>query len=66
MRGDDMQAWVQLATRIPKTLHRSLKLHCVRTETSVMGFVVAAIQEKLARGTAASGTARRAKPRPQK
>jgi predicted HicB family RNase H-like nuclease len=40
---------VQLATRIPKSLHRELKLHCVSTDTSVMGFVVAALEEKLAK-----------------
>lgn len=45
------EAWVQLATRIPKSLHRELKLHCVHADTSVMGFVVAAIKEKLARGS---------------
>jgi hypothetical protein len=26
------EAWVQLATRIPKSLHRQLKLHCVESE----------------------------------
>jgi hypothetical protein len=45
--GED-DVWVQLATRIPKTLHRDLKLHCVTHEVSVMGFVTAAIREKLA------------------
>jgi hypothetical protein len=25
----------QLATRIPKSLHRQLKLHCIHTDTSV-------------------------------
>jgi len=43
------EVWVQLATRIPKPLHRTLKLHCVTTDTSVMGFVVEALKEKLAR-----------------
>jgi predicted HicB family RNase H-like nuclease len=43
------EAWVQLATRIPKSLHRDLKLHCVHAETSVMDFVVSALQEKLSR-----------------
>jgi len=43
------EAWVQLATRIPKSLHRDLKLHCVHAETSVMDFVVTALQEKLAK-----------------
>ena len=43
------EAWVQLATRIPKGLHRELKLHCVRSETSLMDFVVSALRERLAR-----------------
>ena len=43
------EAWVQLATRIPKPLHRELKLHCVRSETSLMDFVVSALRERLAR-----------------
>ncbi len=38
-----------MATRIPKSLHRELKLHCVQADTSVMEFVVAAVKEKLAR-----------------
>jgi hypothetical protein len=46
-RSEDI-VWVQLATRIPKALHRELKLHCVRHETAVMDFVTKAIQEKLA------------------
>jgi hypothetical protein len=41
--------WVQLATRIPKQLHRELKLHCVKADVSVMDFVVSALQDKLAR-----------------
>jgi hypothetical protein len=40
---------VPLATRIPDRLRRAIKLHCVRTEQSVMGFVAEAITEKLAR-----------------
>ncbi len=47
-RGDVV--WVQLATRVPKSLHRQLKLHCVQSDTSVMGFVVAALEEKLGKG----------------
>lgn len=43
----DTEVWVQLATRIPKTLHRELKLHCVKSDTSVMDFVVKALREKL-------------------
>ena len=37
------------ATRIPKELHRRLKLHCVTNDTSVMDFVVEALKEKLGR-----------------
>ena len=47
--------WVQLATRIPKTLHRSMKLHCVQAEVSVMEFVTTAVEEKLGRGAAHPG-----------
>ena len=43
------EAQVQLATRIPKSLHRELKLHCVNADVSVMDFLLAAIQEKLAK-----------------
>ena len=39
----------QLATRIPKDLHRRLKLHSVTKDIAVMDFVVAAIEEKLGR-----------------
>jgi len=49
MAREMTEPWVQLATRIPKPLHRELKLHCVQAETSVMDFVVAAVKEKLAR-----------------
>jgi len=37
----------QLATRIPKDLHRRLKLHCVTHDIARMHFVVEAIEEKL-------------------
>ncbi len=43
------EVWVQLATRIPKELHRRLKLRCVTNETMVQSFVVEAIREKLGR-----------------
>jgi len=43
------EVWTQLATRIPKELHRRLKLHCVTHEIAVMEFVVEALKEKLAR-----------------
>jgi len=41
----------QLATRIPKELHRRLKLHCVTHEIDVQDFVTQAIEEKLGRKT---------------
>jgi predicted HicB family RNase H-like nuclease len=43
------EVWVQLATRIPKQLHRELKLHCVKADVSVMDFVVSALEDKLHR-----------------
>ena len=33
------EAWTQLATRIPKELHRRLKLYCVTHEIVLMHFV---------------------------
>lgn len=45
------EVWVQLATRIPKQLHRELKLYCVKSDVSVMEFVVSALQDKLQRET---------------
>ena len=47
----ETEAWTQLATRIPKELHRWLKLHCVTHEIALMHFVVEAIEEKLGRKT---------------
>ena len=47
------EPWTQLATRIPKELHRRLKLHCVTNDIAVMEFVVEAIEEKLGRKTRA-------------
>ena len=43
------EPWTQLATRIPKELHRRLKLHCVTNDIAVMEFVVEAIEKKLGR-----------------
>jgi predicted HicB family RNase H-like nuclease len=43
------EPWTQLATRIPKELHRRLRVHCVTHEIAVQDFVAAAIQEKLGR-----------------
>ena len=41
----------QLATRIPKELHRRVKLYCVTHEIVLMHFVTEAIEEKLGRKT---------------
>jgi len=54
------EVWVQLATRIPKQLHRELKLHCVKSDVSVMDFVVGALEEKLARESGGRSERRRA------
>jgi predicted HicB family RNase H-like nuclease len=51
MAPETSEAWTQLATRIPKELHRRLKLHGVATDTSVMAFVVSSIEEKLTTGS---------------
>ena len=40
-------AQVQLATRISKTLHRELKLHCVQVDKLLAEFVVEALQDRL-------------------
>lgn len=57
----DGEVWVQLATRIPKVLHRELKLHCVKNDVSVMEFVVHALEEKLGRDQARGSERRRAR-----
>ena len=54
------EVWVQLATRIPKQLHRELKLHCVKSDVSVMDFVVGALEEKLHRESGGRSERRRA------
>jgi hypothetical protein len=43
-----------------KTLHRQLKLHCVQSDTSVMDFVVASLEEKLAKSGGRKRSARSA------
>jgi predicted HicB family RNase H-like nuclease len=50
---------IQLATRIPKTLHREIKLHCVSSGISVMEFVAAALEDKLRKGGAKKKAATR-------
>ena len=59
MARREEQVWVQLATRIPKALHRELRLHCVHAEISLMDFVSKALEEKLAHSRGAPSTVRR-------
>lgn len=56
-RGEE--PWVQLATRIPKPLHRELKFFCVTHDKSVMEFVITALEERLARKRRRVGSAKR-------
>ena len=49
MARETIEAWTQLATRIPKELHHRLKLHCVTHDIMVQQFVTEAITEKLGR-----------------
>jgi predicted HicB family RNase H-like nuclease len=46
---------IQLATRIPKGLHREIKLFCVQSGISVMEFVASALEDKLRKSTARAG-----------
>jgi hypothetical protein len=59
MAGREELVWVPLATRIPKALHRKLRLHCVYEEIPLMDFVCNALEEKLARARVAPATVRR-------
>jgi predicted HicB family RNase H-like nuclease len=51
MMAKPEEPWTQLTTRIPKELHRGLRLHCVTHDIALVHFVVAAIEEKLGRKT---------------
>lgn len=42
-------ALVQLATRIPRRIARTLKEHCARQDLKLQAFVRQALEEKLAR-----------------
>jgi hypothetical protein len=42
---------VSLATRLPKSLHRKVRLHCLKSDTTMMEFLVAALREKLAKAS---------------
>ena len=55
-RDDDIL--IQLATRIPKVLHRAIKLHCVEASISVMDFVANALEDKLKRTRSSKKRAR--------
>ena len=59
MAGREELVWVPLATRIPKALHRKLRLHCADEEIRLMDFVWKALEEKLARSRGAAATVRR-------
>ena len=59
MMAKTEEAWTQLATRIPKELHRRLKLYCVTHDLALMHFVAAAIEEKLARSSGRPANRRR-------
>ena len=43
------QEFVFLATRIPKSLHHALKVHCVENRVQQMDFVIRAVEERLAK-----------------
>ena len=49
MARETTEPQAQLATRIPKELHRRLKLLCVMNDIALQDFVVEAIAEKLGR-----------------
>ena len=58
MEHNEHERWTQLATRIPKALHRKLRLHSVMTGTSIMDFVTIALREKLAGASGTPGVTR--------
>ena len=43
--------WGHLATRIQRSLHRRVKVHCVEQDKQMLDFITAALEEKLARDT---------------
>ena len=46
-KADPNVVYAQLATRIPKELHQGLKVHCVKTDVSVMAFTIRALTAQL-------------------
>ena len=57
LQSYDEQDLVQLATRIPRRVARTLKEFCVRNDVRMQSFVRSALAEKLARSRR-SGQAR--------
>ena len=49
---DEDEVLIQLATRVPKALHREIKIHCVGAGISVMEFVAVALEDKLRKPSA--------------
>lgn len=49
MPEDKEVVYTQLATRIPKVLHRKVKMQCVGDGTPVMEFVIEALEMHLRR-----------------
>ena len=49
----DADILIQLATRIPRSLHREIKVHCVANGISVMEFVATALEDRLRQTQAA-------------
>jgi predicted HicB family RNase H-like nuclease len=52
----DADVLIQLATRIPRSLHREIKVHCVANGISVMEFVATALETRLRQTRAAKKT----------
>jgi hypothetical protein len=47
--------WTQLATRIPVSVRRQVKLYCTEMDVSVQDFVIAALRERLAKLAGSKG-----------
>ena len=56
----DEQDVVQLATRIPRRIARTLKEYCMRNDVRMQAFVRSALVEKLAQASRASRVRSRA------
>jgi hypothetical protein len=49
MAGKQMEPIMQLATRVPSSLFRRVKVWCVENETAMQDFVADALRESLRR-----------------